>query len=362
MAHCRGVVFKWFGRGARMLMVTGLLGLFLTGAALVGMAGLLSSDDTDQTGQGADTPDDDPDANLTTAQAKDLLMQILSEESGPDGTLTGLAPAQRTGTILAGEAANDLLIGGPGDDQIGGRDGDDTLYGGDGQDDLHGADGDDSLYGGGGDDTLYGGTGADTLSGDAGDDLLFGQAGDDHLYGGPGDDTLQGGPGNDLLFGGPGDDALHGGLGDDTLIGGAGQDTLFGGAGNDLLIGSVLPDTEQDGGDPAFAYLNGGDGDDTIMVGNGDIATGGRGADLFVTGHWITNPAEVMDFDLSEDQLVVVFDDASNLDPLIELRADDQSDDRVNLYLNGAHLASLAGASGLMLSDIAVIGASQLPR
>ncbi len=345
-----------------MLMVTGLIGLFLAGAALVGMAGLLSGDDADQAVTGSDPSEDEATEDLTTAQAKDLLMQILSEESGPNGTLTGLAPAQGTGTILAGEDADDLLIGGAGDDQIGGRDGDDTLCGGDGQDDLHGADGDDSLYGGAGEDTLYSGSGADTLSGDAGDDLLFGQAGDDHLYGGSGDDTLHGGPGNDLLFGGPGDDALHGGLGDDTLIGGAGQDTLFGGAGDDLLIGSVLPNTEQDSGDQhGFAYLNGGDGDDTIVAGNGDVATGGRGADLFVTGHWITSPANVMDFDLSEDQLIVVFDDTSNIDPLIELRADDQSDDRVNLYLNGAHLASLAGASGLMLSDIAVIGASQVP-
>ena len=121
-------------------------------------------------------------------------------------------------------------------------------------------------------------------------------------------------------------------------------------------MGHRPEDTEE----PDADYLNGGDGEDTIIAGSGDIVTGGRGADLFQLGHWITDPSEIMDFDLAEDSLLVVFDDTSGAEPLIELRADDGGSDRINLYLDGAHVASLSGASGLMLSDIVIMGQSQM--
>lgn len=332
-----------------MLILTGIFGLMLAGAAFVGLSG------TSDNANAEDPQDTGPDVSAgdaATADANSGLTDLLGTAAGPVTAQEG----HETDLILAGQAGPDLIEGDAGDDQIGGRDGDDTLLGAAGRDDLHGAEGDDLVLGGQGNDHLYGGTGDDSLSGGDGDDLLFGQNGDDTLQGGPGMDSLHGGDGMDQLFGAVGHDALHGGLGDDSLTGGPGNDTLFGGAGNDLLLGHRPEDTEE----PDADYLNGGDGEDTIIAGSGDIVTGGRGADLFQLGHWITDPSEIMDFDLAEDSLLVVFDDTSGAEPLIELRADDGGSDRINLYLDGAHVASLSGASGLMLSDIVIMGQSQM--
>lgn len=351
MDECLAVVVFGVVRACKMVILTGVVGLVLAGAAIAEMSGLFGKigdaapDDTDPSGaaQGAAQPGESP------ADQAAYLAQILTEpEAG--------APPARSGAILAGEEADDLIDGTAGDDQIGGRAGDDTLFGGAGQDDLDGAEGDDNLFGGAGNDSLFGGSGEDFLSGDAGDDLLFGQDGDDTLDGGDGNDSLQGGPGDDLLRGGAGNDALHGGLGDDTLIGGNGADTFFGGAGNDLLIARDV--AEDDG--LSVSYLNAGDGDDTLVAGGRDILTGGAGKDMFITGHWMTSAATVMDFDQSEDQLVVVYDSNAPELPQIELRADPVMADRVDLFLNGAHLASLGGALGMVAADIVLVAESDL--
>lgn len=357
-----------------MLIMSGILGLFVAGSALLGMSGLFSKADPGDGSESADPETEDRPDEQFKSGGTDGLLRMMSGSvetasavaaTGPTGEFTSdpATPneASRTiGGILAGEGEDDLIEGGTGDDQIGGRAGNDTLFGGGGNDDLHGAEGDDHLFGGAGDDTLYGGTGADTLEGDAGDDLLFGQAGNDVLYGGAGHDSLHGEPGDDLLFGGEGDDALHGGLGDDTLMAGPGMDTLFGGDGDDLLIGATIAsDGQSISDDQSVNYLNGGDGEDTILASSNDIVSGGRGADLFTLGHWITNPAQVMDFDPAEDQMLVVYDDALESDPQIELRAATNEAGQTELYLDGVHLASFSGASGLTLADIAVVGASE---
>ena len=338
-----------------MLVLTGIIGLMVAGAAFVGMVGIGDSPESEE-------PSDDanPESSLSVngggaAQAgqTDLLAEAFPAEPTSQGPVTGDAGND----ILAGQDGNDLILGLSGDDQIGGRDGDDTLDGGDGRDDLHGADGADSLIGGTGQDSLYGGNGHDVLVGDAGDDLLFGQSGDDILLGGDGNDSLHGGPGQDNLSGGAGDDALHGGLDNDTLSGGAGADTLFGGAGDDLLIG--VQDTDQPLSDVDF--LNGGDGADTIIAGNGDIVTAGRGPDLLTLGHWITDPVQLVDFDPSEDSLIVVYDDSTGQDPVIDMRLDESDADRISLYLDGVQIATLAASGGVALDEIAIIGQSQLP-
>ncbi len=380
-----------------MLVFTGIIGLLVAGAAFAGLGSLMDTDAANDSDADNDTAADDastPDNSAT--DQPDLLIQALAPEpvaaapqdagvlsamsqpdvASDDGTQDGdLAtapdasdttadtsqPLVLTGSagdeILAGQAGEDMIDGAAGDDQIGGRDGADTLLGNDGRDDLHGADGNDSLFGGAEDDTLYGGSGDDALFGDGGDDLLFGQNGDDALAGGDGADSLHGGPGSDILRGGAGDDALHGGLGDDTLTGDTGADTLFGGDGDDLLNG-ILTDGQAQ---PDADFLNGGDGADTILAGSGDIVTAGRGADFLTMGHWITDPVQVVDFDATEDSLIVVYDDTTGTDPMIELRPDDGGTDRVDLFLDGAHIASLATGNGLTLSDIALVGQSQLP-
>jgi Ca2+-binding RTX toxin-like protein len=338
-----------------MLVLTGILGLMVAGAAFVGLGGFMSQSVEDEAdpraatakpapGPGTSGPDDgseggagDPAAELP----EDFLTQVFA------GT---------NGLILAGQDADDSLYGTAADDQIGGRAGDDSLFGGAGHDDLHGAEGADSLSGGAGQDTLHGGDGDDRLAGDDGDDLLFGQAGDDSLTGGNGQDSLHGGPGQDSLEGGDGADALHGGLDNDTLSGGPGADTLFGGAGDDLLIGW------QAGDDPALPdadYLNGGDGADTIIAGDGDIITSGRGPDLLMLGHWISDPVQIIDFDPAEDRLLVIHDASTGESPHLELRPDMAQADRISLWLDGVRIATFAATSGVTLSDIATLAQSQ---
>jgi len=357
-----------------MLIMSGILGLFVAGSALFGMSGLFSKADSGDVSENADPETEDLPDDLVKGSSTDGLLQMMSDNAemasavAATGTTADSASVpdmpneiiQTIGAILAGGDEDDLIEGGEKDDQIGGRAGNDTLYGGGGNDDLHGAEGDDILSGGEGEDTLYGGTGEDTLYGDAGNDLLFGQAGDDVLHGGTGHDSLHGGPGDDLLFGGEGDDALHGGLGDDTLVAGPGMDTLFGGDGDDLLIGATIAsDGQTISDDQSVNYLNGGDGEDTVIASSNDIVSGGRGADLFALGHWITSPAQVMDFDPVEDKMLVVYNDTSQSEPQIELRAAADQTGQTELYLDGVHLASFSGASGLTLADVAVIGASE---
>ncbi|MBE9174179.1 cadherin-like domain-containing protein, partial [Synechocystis salina LEGE 06155] len=68
---------------------------------------------------------------------------------------------------------------------------------------------------------------ADFLLGTRQDDLILGLGGNDILFGNGGDDTLHGGEGNDILFGDFGDDVLIGGLGADRLRGGWGRDKFL---------------------------------------------------------------------------------------------------------------------------------------
>lgn len=387
-----------------MLILTGIVGLMIAGATFMSLGGVTDTPDEEDSASRDDAETEETrEAKPSTTDQPDLLTQafaatpaephVLSDQLLPDfvaselgegmaldtastdtppnsppdtatdfadpqeGAPDNIIPSGAAGNdILAGQAGHDLIAGAAGDDQIGGRAGNDTLHGDSGRDDLHGADGADTLFGGTDSDALYGGTDDDALYGDDGDDLLFGQNGDDFLAGGAGADSLHGGPGSDTLLGDAGDDALHGGLGDDILTGGQGSDTLFGGDGHDHLIGTMTTHDGQADTD----FLNGGDGADSILAGSGDIVTTGRGADLLTLGHWITDAVEVVDFDPVADSLIVVYDDAANADPMIELRPNDSGADRVDLFLDGIHIASLAGAGDLGLSDIALLGQSQV--
>jgi len=267
------------------------------------------------------------------------------------------------GDIVSGDAADNSLTGTDASDQINGYAGDDLVAGGPGDDQLYGDLGQDTLLGEAGNDTLHGDEGDDSLSGQDGADDLYGHAGQDTLSGGAGDDTLQGGEGNDSLAGDAGDDALHGGLDDDTLDGGAGADTLFGGWGNDALTGVVDdPQTARTDDIDAGDFLNGGGGDDVIVIGQDDTVTGGTGADTFTLGHWIPqgHQAEILDFSLAEDALMVIYDDAADPDPVVTLEPDEAESDLQHLVLNGVRLAAISGAVGLTLDAIALIPESAL--
>lgn len=264
-----------------------------------------------------------------------------------------------TGEIIVGNDDNQTLLGGDGDDQINGYDGDDTIDGAAGRDDLYGGNGNDDLYGGDGQDTLHGQDGDDFLFGGAGDDNLYGHNDDDVLNGDDGNDTLHGGTGDDTLFGGDGDDAVHGGIGNDTLFGGDGQDTLFGGAGNDVIMGVSPVDGSSDSD---VDYLNGGGGDDLIVAGGGDIVTAGDGADTVVFGDWITDdaPASLMDYDASEDQLIMVWDLQTSPDPEIEVVADDSVAGLSHILVDGVEIATVAGDQTVKVSDIVLVDHSEI--
>jgi Ca2+-binding RTX toxin-like protein len=184
-----------------------------------------------------------------------------------------------------------------------------------------------------------------------GTDQINGYANDDDIRGGAGDDTLTGGVGDDSLVGDAGDDALHGNDDDDVLDGGVGQDALFGGSGNDLLIGTEEGAAEQD-------VLNAGAGDDTLVVGGDDIATGLDGQDTFILGDWIADGsvAVLQDFDVNEDALVVVYDDALYDDmPAVTMTNDESGGGVTHIHLNGTQIASLQGVSGLTSDGFLVI-------
>ncbi|MHA7875977.1 calcium-binding protein [Roseivivax sp.] len=307
------------------------------------------------------------------------------------------------GLISAGSDDADALTGTEFTDHLDGGAGQDTLLGLGGDDVLQGQEDADQIEGGAGQDTLHGGAGCDLLSGGSGDDALFGHDGQDTLEGGAGADELQGGLGDDLLSGGSGDDALHGREGADVLSGGQGADTLFGGAGDDLLAGVDLagaaggaptsgsgmsgaagPDTgmSADGGEsevagalgqdpasPAAAnsatapdadFLNGGDGADTLVLGDGDTGDGGAGADTFLTGHWMTGGgATVIDFDMREDRMVVVFDDAAGAPEDIGYSPDPESGDRLLLMSGEVILAKLPADEAPPIGDIVLMAASE---
>lgn len=210
---------------------------------------------------------------------------------------------------------------------------------------LTGDEGQDAMFGDDGNDTLSGEGGNDEIHGDFGDDNLEGGDGIDFIEGGEGNDTLNGGNDNDILFGNEGNDLVEGGEGHDTLMGGEGTDVLDGGSGNDVLNGTFGDHfgNDQDEGDT----LLGGDGDDSILLGNGDVATGGTGEDLFTGGDHIDDAAgHITDFNPGEDRIEVIYDPASNPDPMIEVR-DFETGTGADIILDGQVILSVSGAQGL---------------
>jgi hypothetical protein len=206
--------------------------------------------------------------------------------------------------------------------------GDDIIIGAGGNDTLSGGFGDDIIYGGPGSDRIDGGPGFNYLDlrqaahaanfrfqdpwtsddGDGGHDILTNIEGvlatryDDQIDGSSG--SIQyistgyrfyGGDGNDRLRSDAGDDILDGGPGNDNLIYGAGRDLVFGGPGSDQIYGfnnqgDAVSDTLHGGAGDDFIYATDGvsadlvfgeEGNDYLQFSNGDIVSGGPGADTF---------------------------------------------------------------------------------
>jgi Ca2+-binding RTX toxin-like protein len=184
-----------------------------------------------------------------------------------------------------------------------------------------------------------------------GNDFIITRGSDDKLYGGPGRDHMRAGGGNDLLDGGIGADYMVGGAGNDAYIIDDPDDAVieFAGGGYDKVVSSTnytssifyLEEIELAAGSVAVKIqgqrsdevlrgnekdneifgawgndtIYGGEGRDYLMGGySSDVLTGGAGADRFVLGLEYGNAFDstyagidtVMDFNLSEDRLLLV--------------------------------------------------------
>lgn len=328
-----------------MLAILGLLGAVMAGVAADALMAAPKEDQPDDDGDLSEDFDSPQATDEGGADAGDDLLSYV-----PEGDVIPSDPLSLSGSarddLMSGGTGGDTLLGGEGDDQIDGRDGDDMLRGQSGDDTLHGQEGDDTLVGGAGDDVGIGGAGDDRQFGGAGDDSLSGQEGDDILTGGEGDDTLVGGDGQDTLNGGTGNDWLTGGYGDDLLSGSEGADTLDGGAGADTLWG-------QDGWQD---FLNGGAGDDHLHLGQGDLASGGEGADSFFVDlqPGADGLATISDYAPGEDEIVVMYDATAHPAPEITVVSEPGSPD-ATLYLDGVPLAQVTGGAGLDPATIRLV-------
>ncbi|MFX0543681.1 calcium-binding protein [Roseovarius sp. S4756] len=379
-----------------MLLLAGLLGMVALGAsALVGVSdvnvaetddlpdeseeerseidaegGLLSyvgpegevSAETDEARNDADA---EHFADVSAEAAGPQLVTVpfpATAELSPAAELAELSVAEDE-VVTVGTSGDDLLEGADARDVANGYAGDDMLTGGTEADQLWGGLGADTLIGGADADILNGDGGDDSIAGDEGNDLLYGHGDADRLTGGAGADSLVGGAGDDMLQGEDGDDILHGGLGDDDLRGGAGHDALFGGWGDDTLSGyEADPDAGGGSDTDGMDFLNGGGGSDVITAGAGDIVTTGDGADTVVLGEWLSgaHQAEILDFAPDEDTLMVIYDDADDSAPEVDLAEDPDDSGIMHVMLNGVAIATVNNAAGLNAGHITIIGSSLL--
>ncbi|WP_425044435.1 calcium-binding protein [Primorskyibacter sp. S87] len=347
-----------------MFFLAGILGLMAVGGvAMMDLAsGITTNEDEDDLALDGNSDSMAGSDLADSADQLDVAGMTGHALSVPDVSDKDPGP----GLILPGGAEDDLFIGGNGQDQLNGYAGHDMVLGGAGADDLHGADGHDTLDGGFGADTLQGWNGDDQLLGRKGDDVLWGHGGSDRMSGGQGYDSLHGGEGDDLMSGGHQDDVVHGGLGNDLLYGGHGQDTLFGGWGNDTLVGQddavgrLSPDEL---GHNIRDYLNGGGGDDLILAGTDDVVTPGEGEDHIVLEEQTNSgsPVQVLDYDVTEDQLLIAWDIQNNPDPDIEVSQDPQNSDLSRVSVNGIVIAHVQSTDVIRPNDIIVVDRTGWP-
>lgn len=183
-----------------------------------------------------------------------------------------------------------------------------------------GSQGDDTLSTGDGDDAVFAGRGADDISTGAGDDYISLRSARPFEAEGTlgwGTNTVDAGEGDDRVLGGFSNDLVRGGAGDDLLLGQGGADDLRGGSGDDFLDG-------YDDVDDAADTLDGGGGDDRLIVDDGDIATGGKGADAFDAVNYQSGdaPVRITDFEPGFDTLAATVT-GSNLAVRFDADGDD---------------------------------------
>lgn len=224
-----------------------------------------------------------------------------------------------------------------------------------------------------GDDTFNGGAGDDILDARGGDDLVATNGGNDMVRLGSGDDVWADHDFNAILdpvqsanLPPSGDDTVSGGTGDDAMVSLSGSDVLSGGYGNDNML-SVDQDFRGVPLADAPDTMDGGAGDDTLQGDDGDVLTGGTGADSF--GILVTqdpsvrfdastdSPVHITDFDPDEDVLTIELLGGLRFD------ADDVSfaeDSPTGDILLTADNITFARLSGVAFSDLTAANFSVL--
>ena len=211
---------------------------------------------------------------------------------------------------------------------------------------LLGSDGDDRLTGGAGDDAIFAGRGADVIAAGGGDDYVSLRSARPFEAEGAlgwGRNIVEAGAGRDQILGGQGDDTIYGGAGGDLVLGGGGSDVLSGGAGADRIDA-----LDRDGGQADV--VSGGAGDDRISADDGDIVTGGGGADTIIAEVYRDGDAavRVTDFNPRTDRLEIVVAEG---DPAVRLA---RIDDGTRVLVGDRAVFDLAGVTPQQLRDVPI--------
>jgi Ca2+-binding RTX toxin-like protein len=255
----------------------------------------------------------------------------------------------------------------PGQDAIEGTSGADSIIANDLGNEILGFGGGDYIDARGGNDAINSGSGNDTVYAGAGDDFVTAGAGDDRVFLGDGDDeyladdSIEEFRGDDFVRGGEGRDFIVDSLGSNELRGDLGRDTLV--AFDNLNEFGVYQDESERG---TTDTLIGGFGDDILAGDDGDVMTGGAGADSF----WITDDEEydqeevrITDFDTDEDTLFVTLTSNGNLPEPVGLTYDADVG-AVRATYEGRAIAFLEGLTEADIPDIqtAVVRLDDLDR
>jgi Ca2+-binding RTX toxin-like protein len=229
-----------------------------------------------------------------------------SEPARPDPGAAPVTGVGDFGSVITGNAGNNVLVGGDGNDTIIDGGGADTMYGGAGDDTYFVNNPGKTQYDviveevDGGIDTVVS-SATFTLPANVENLILTGKGGttgygnelDNQIAGNQGANILDGGAGNDTIYGGAGNDTIVGRTGNDVLTGGAGDDTFWfqKGDGKDVIT-DFGANGDHDSLDFSWYYRAGGKpvltdvGDDLVIsFGNGDEITliGVQASDLTAT-------------------------------------------------------------------------------
>jgi hypothetical protein len=99
------------------------------------------------------------------------------------------------------------------------------------------------------------------------------------------------------------------------------------------------------------------------------MAHGGDGLDTFLLSEWdqVGGPVTIVDFNVSEDSLVLMYEDSGNGDPEVDIRQDTNVPNRTEVLVDGIPVAIVMGGGGLSAADITLLpqggpGATELLR